>query len=187
MLNQMNRMVNQSFKDSIPKSLNQTIFAVTVQEIVNKTPKGTAGFFAEIYNIEYNVINQANIINITFTFCNISGSQYRLTNISMMEIKRRTLQEDYKITLASYLNNLYFLWDLNRVYNLTLIKLPSQKIIIETIKKKNMVTNYWNGQNIMIFIVGFVCPVCCCFIIFMCQGVRCFGTREQLFKGKICF
>ena len=71
----MNRMVNQSFKDSIPKSLNQTIFAVNVQAIVNNNFKGTAGIFTEIYDIEYNVTNQTNIINITFTFYNISASQ----------------------------------------------------------------------------------------------------------------
>ena len=71
----MKSMVNQSFKDSMPKSLNQTIFAVTMQAIVNKTIKGTPGVFTEIYDIEYNVTNKTNIINITFTYYNISASQ----------------------------------------------------------------------------------------------------------------
>lgn len=74
-LNQMNRMVNQSFKDSVPKALNQSIFGITMQAIINKTIKSSAGVFAEIYDIDYNVTNQTNIINITFTYYNISATQ----------------------------------------------------------------------------------------------------------------
>ena len=75
LLNQMNRMVNQSFKDCVPKSLNQSIFGITMQAIVNKTIKSSPGVFAEIYDIDYNVTNQTNIINITFTYYNISANQ----------------------------------------------------------------------------------------------------------------
>jgi len=68
-------MVNQSFKDSVPKALNQSIFGITMQAIINKTIKSSAGVFAEIYDIDYNVTNQTNIINITFTYYNISATQ----------------------------------------------------------------------------------------------------------------